>query len=199
MNKGDREANPGLSLLERADEISDWPSTRFDVKFDEPVSAVLKLLFGISETETTFARRGFRGGEGGVRPVLEKVGRAFVTGYHAALENDGEPALAARLGEIDLDHRGFAYEGAAMGLGILDCVTPWRRNRVRNFLNGAGEPHSYMVHVGLGWVAARLPRFLCRHLLDHASRITHHGALDPVLRWLVIDGYGFHEGFFHWP
>jgi hypothetical protein len=23
--------------------------------------------------------------------------------------------------------------------------------------------------------------------------------LDPLLRWLVLDGYGFHEGFFHWP
>ena len=23
--------------------------------------------------------------------------------------------------------------------------------------------------------------------------------LDPVLGWLGCDGYGFHEGFFHWP
>jgi hypothetical protein len=24
-------------------------------------------------------------------------------------------------------------------------------------------------------------------------------ALDPVLGWLALDGWGFHEGFFHWP
>jgi hypothetical protein len=23
--------------------------------------------------------------------------------------------------------------------------------------------------------------------------------LDPLLRWLVVDGYGFHEGYFGWP
>lgn len=22
---------------------------------------------------------------------------------------------------------------------------------------------------------------------------------DPLLGWLAVDGYGFHEGFFHWP
>jgi hypothetical protein len=24
------------------------------------------------------------------------------------------------------------------------------------------------------------------------------GVLDPLLRWLAFDGWGFHEGFFHW-
>jgi hypothetical protein len=24
-------------------------------------------------------------------------------------------------------------------------------------------------------------------------------AFDPTLRWLALDGYGFHQGFFHWP
>ena len=153
------------------------------------MGAILKLIFGISEAETTFARRGFRGGEAGVRQVLEKVGHNFVTGYHAALMDGREEVLVPRLEQIDLDYRGFAYEGAAMGLGILDRVTPWRRNRIRKFLNGAGDAHTYMVHVALGWVAARLPGSIEKVLEP----------FDPVLRWLVIDGYGFHEGFFHWP
>src|SRR5206468_1426775 len=100
-----------------------------------------------------------------------------------------EQLLATRLERVELDYRGFAYEGAAMGLGILDRVTPWRRNRVENFLRGAGEAHTYMVHVALGWVMARMPWGFAKKLRT----------LDPVLRWLVIDGYGFHEGFFHWP
>jgi hypothetical protein len=48
-----------------------------------------------------------------------------------------------------------------------------------------------MAHVGVGWAAARLPWFrrsLERRLADY----------DPLLRWLVVDGYGFHEGFFSW-
>ena len=44
-----------------------------------------------------------------------------------------------------------------MGLALLDRFTPWRRNRVKDFLSGAGEPHIYMVHVAIGWVVARVP------------------------------------------
>ncbi len=74
-----------------------------------------------------------------------------------------------------------------MALGILDRITPWRGDRVKRFLEGAGDPHAYMVHVALGWVAARIPGRLDRQLQS----------LDPLLRWLVLDGYGFHEGFFN--
>jgi len=147
-----------------------------------------RLVFGISRQETTFERRGFRGGSPVMRQRLEKVGGAFVGGYHAALE-EGKPAtLVSRLDESDLEFRGFAYEGAAMGLGLLDYLTPWNRWRVPAFLGGAGDAHTYMVHVGVGWVLARVPgsveKFISRY--------------DPLLRWLVVDGYGFHEGFFHW-
>ena len=45
------------------------------------------------------------------------------------------------------------------------------------------------MHVGLGWALARLRRSVTSHL----------ARLDPLLRWLVIDGYGFHEGYFDWP
>lgn len=57
------------------------------------------------------------------------------------------------------------------------------------FLDGAGKPHVYMVHVGAGWAWARLPVNIRR-----AGK-----RLDPVLGWLAFDGWGFHEGFFHWP
>jgi len=152
------------------------------------VGALLKFVFGISEAETTFERRGFRGGENGVREHIETIGRTFAAGYHAALENPQEAMLAARLEQVEAPLRGFAYEGAAMGLGVLDRVTPWRRDRVQSFLRGAGRDHIYMVHVALGWVLARLPGRIEKTLEP----------LDPLLRWLVLDGYGFHEGFFHW-
>src|SRR5262249_4301914 len=69
------------------------------------------------------------------------------------------------------------------------CFTPWRSRRVSDFLRGAGERHRYMVHVGVGWVWARL-KFGARG----ARR-----SLDPLLQWLAFDGWGFHEGFFRWP
>jgi hypothetical protein len=77
-----------------------------------------------------------------------------------------------------------------MGLGLLDCLTPWNRRRIRDFLAGDGGQHVYMVHVGIGWAAARLP-WVRRNLERFAQRF------DPLLRGLVIDGFGFHEGYFH--
>jgi hypothetical protein len=43
-----------------------------------------------------------------------------------------------------------------------------------------------MLYVGVGWAMARIPRF-------RWSTLT---APDPVLRWLVLDGYGFHQAYF---
>ena len=150
-----------------------------------------RTLLGISAEETTFARRRFRGDSAAVRERLEEVGRCFVLGYNAALEEDRPLPLAARLeSEVAREFQGFVYEGAGMALALLDTLLPGRRDRLARFLAGPGDAHAYIVHVGAGWILARLPlspeRLLAR---------LH----DPLLRWLALDGYGFHEGFFHWP
>ncbi len=151
-----------------------------------------RLVLGISPQETTFARRGFRETDPAVQHHLEHVGQTFVRGYHAALEVTDPEALGLQLDEVECLWQGFAYEGAAMGLALLDFMTPLRRDRWAAFLAGPGASHTYMLHVGFGWAAARLP-WVRRNFDRHCRR------LDPLLRWLVVDGYGFHEGFFHWP
>jgi enediyne biosynthesis protein E3 len=149
---------------------------------------ILRGLFGLPLEETSVGRRGFRGVSEGMRTRLEQVGETFLDGYHAALQLRDQAALAARLNSVDADLRGFAFEGAAMGLALRDTLTPWRPTRVTNFLSGDGDAHAYMVHVGVGWVWARFSfgfrRFRRR--------------LDPLLSWLAFDGWGFHEGYFHW-
>lgn len=147
-----------------------------------------KRLLSISLEEATFARRGFHEGEAGARQRLEQIGHTFLQGYHAAIEKDDPQALALRMNTIELELRGFAFEGAAMGWALLDVLTPWKRNRLQALLDGPGAAHVYMVHVGVGWALARLRRRVDRTLTR----------LDPVLRWLAIDGYGFHEGYFSW-
>ena len=110
-------------------------------------------------------------------------------GYRAVLTDPRVASFVPELDRVDSVVRGFAYEGAAMALALRDWFTPWKRDRVASFLRGAGDAHTYMVHVGAGWVLARVPgrvkNFLTR--------------FDPLLGWLLVDGYGFHEGFFHWP
>ncbi|HET7231274.1 MAG TPA: DUF1702 family protein [Longimicrobium sp.] len=144
-------------------------------------------LLGIDPREATFARRGFHAGDPAARERLEGVGHAFLRGYHAALAQAETPALAAALDGETAEWRGFAYEGAAMALALLDRLAPWGRGRLRRLLGGAGDAHAYMVHVGAGWALARL-----RARLDRPPP-----GLDPLLGWLALDGYGFHEGYFH--
>ena len=148
-----------------------------------------KRFLGLSPSEASFTKRGFLAGEDDARQRLEQIGITFLSGYHAALEETRFVPLARRLATVDGDLRGFAFEGAAMGLALLDCFTPWRKDRWRTFTERLGESHIYMMHVGLGWALARLRRCVTQHLAQ----------LDPLLGWLAVDGYGFHEGYFGWP
>jgi enediyne biosynthesis protein E3 len=150
-----------------------------------------RRVLGISPEEATFARRGFRQGDERARERLERVGRTFLAGYHAALEEGSLRALDQRLSTIAAEDRGFAFEGAAMGLTLLDHLVPWSRGRLRAFLEGPGAAHAYMVHVGAGWAFARLP--WVRRRLEPALR-----QFEPLIGWLVVDGFGFHEGYFSW-
>jgi enediyne biosynthesis protein E3 len=150
-----------------------------------------KVVFSISFEEATFARRGFRVSDTRAQQRLEQIGNVFLQGYHAVLEEDALEALDLQLRTVDTELRGFAFEGAAMGLTLLDSLSLWKGKRLQTFLNGPGAAHIYMVHVGVGWAVARLP-WLRRHVEQYLAR------LDPLLRWLAVDGYGFHEGYFNW-
>jgi hypothetical protein len=148
-----------------------------------------RRFLGLSPAEASFAQRGFRASDDEARRRLEQIGIIFLSGYHAALEETGFGPLAHRLAIVEAELRGFAFEGAAMGLALLDYFTPWRRDRWRTFTASMAQRHVYMMHVGLGWTLARLRRSVTSHLAQ----------LDPLLGWLVVDGYGFHEGYFSWP
>lgn len=143
------------------------------------------LCFGISPEQVTFARRGFEPTP--ARARLEGVAGTFVQGYHAALAEPNPLGLGERLLRVELELRGFAFEGAAMALTLLDLLSPGGLARLRGFLDGPGRAHAYMVHVGAGWAYARLRRRLPGP----------RAGMDPLLGWLALDGYGFHEGFFH--
>jgi enediyne biosynthesis protein E3 len=147
-----------------------------------------RRLLVLTPEQTSFARRGFQGATEPMREGLERAGGAFFEGYNLAVECGLPELIEPELNGIDLELRGFAFEGAAMGFSFLDWLTPWRRDRISRFLRGAGNAHAYMVHVGVGWSWARLPLNVRRA----------RSRLDPVLGWLAFDGWGFHEGFFHW-
>src|SRR5438876_597259 len=120
--------------------------------------SIRRLALGISTSETTFSHRGFSTSNRAVQQHLEAAGRQFVDGYHAALAKPQADRLAAGLNDVSVMYRGFAYEGAAMALALLDYLTPWNRGRLQALIDSpAGDAHRYMLHVGVGWAIARIP------------------------------------------
>ncbi|WP_255366223.1 MULTISPECIES: DUF1702 family protein [Amycolatopsis] len=137
-------------------------------------------------SETSLVKRGFHRKDPAAQELLETVGEKFLLGYANAVEARSAEQAAEWLERIPPKFRGFAYEGAGMGYGVLDGLPLGKSANIAEFLAGPGEKHNYIVYVGVGWAMARIPRFAW----PKAS------AFDPLLRWLVLDGYGFHQAYF---
>jgi hypothetical protein len=162
-----------------------------------PFLSQLRLqLFGLSPHEATFAKRGFQPTESQKQQYLEQIGRTFLIGYHLAIATPDPKMIVSELEAIAPEIEGFAYEGAAMGLALIDAFTPWNDRRVQQFLAEEGNAHIYMGYVGLGWALARIPKGISRYLTK--INICGGSFPDPLLGWLAIDGYGFHQGYFYW-
>jgi hypothetical protein len=113
----------------------------------------------------------------------------FLTGYAYAAEAKYVEDAVENLEQLPVRFRGFAYEGAGMGFAMRDGL-PFGGRLTEKFLaTGKGEEHVYIVYVGIGWALARLPRMRWAKATAAAT--------DPLLRWLVLDGYGFHQAYFH--
>jgi enediyne biosynthesis protein E3 len=130
-----------------------------------------------------------RGPNPAAREHADAIAGTVLHGYHAALDDNGLESLDRELTSLAPDERGYAFEGAAMALTLLDLLSVRRRDRVAGLISGPGAPYVHMIYVGIGWGLARLP-------WSFQARFRR---LDPLLRWLAIDGYGFHEGFFRAP
>jgi hypothetical protein len=148
--------------------------------------ALRRRLLTPSTAATKLETRGFHEKSQAARELLETIGETFLTGYGHAAEARTPDEAADRLDRLPVQFRGFAYEGAAMGFAVRDALPVGGSGRFARFLDGPGDPHVYMAYVGLGWAMARVPRF----------RWPKSRAIDPLLRWLVLDGYGFHQAYF---
>jgi hypothetical protein len=144
-------------------------------------------MFMPGEAETKWENRGFYSPGPPRQANLEKVVTKFLEGYTYGLQGRSLPEIEAALELIEPTFRGFAYEGCAMAMAVRDGINPVSRHWVRDFLAGRGGAHVYMAYIGVGWAMARLPKMRWRAITPR----------DPLLRWLALDGYGFHQAFFH--
>lgn len=117
-------------------------------------------------------------------PALIPISRVVYTvldcGFYAIAHprfDELVPMIEAR----DPELHGFAYEGAGMGLAILDFWMPWNR-RVKKFATGPAVRYKRAVYLGVGLGYARMGR--------NPQRIRNR-LPDPFWSWAVFDGYGY--------
>ncbi|WBB53767.1 DUF1702 family protein [Verrucosispora sp. WMMD573] len=152
------------------------------------ILALRQRILTPDKREALFDVRGFHAKNEAGRRSLESAGLSFIGGFGDAAGAPTPQAAEELLERRPAPLRGFAYEGAAMAYALIDGLRPGGGRGLARFLAGrGGAAHRYMVHVGAGWAMARLPRWRWKAVLPP----------DPLLRWLALDGYGFHQAYFH--
>lgn len=151
-----------------------------------PMSRSIASLLRQQYDKQEIARSVGRVHEAATSAELPEIVAVFLDAARTSTYPDAMSAIHSRLAEVPVELRGFAYEGAAMSAHILDRLCPGRAWRVPLLVGGVGCKFRYLVHVGVGWGMARLGQRKPR---------TAWG-LDPLLRWLALDGRGFHDLFF---
>ena len=123
------------------------------------------------------------------RKIYERVSEArayFLRGFSEVLEVPPE-ALPKLLQVTPFQGRGFAIEGMAMALTLMDELSPGPHSRLCVLFDGRSAEEQTLVAIGVGWASARL-----RKPLEWLPTTLH-----PHHKYAVADGYGFHHGFFH--
>lgn len=111
---------------------------------------------------------------------------AFLQGFREALKVSSE-VLFQFLQNQPYQKHGFALEGAAMALALMDEFSPAAQSRLEIFLNGRSTEEQVLGAIGVGWASARLGK-----PFDWKP-----STLGLQYISAVVDGYGFHQGIFH--
>jgi enediyne biosynthesis protein E3 len=146
------------------------------------LGTVMKPLFEVAPSDLPAPAEG----DGSTAERLSRVVFTVTECCELTLRTRREATLVAKLDAYPEELRGFAYEGAGVGLAALDHLLPWKQ-RTRRFVDGAASAYLYAVYLGAGMGLARLRR----NPEPFRRRLR-----DDVFNWVVLDGYGFHEGFF---
>jgi hypothetical protein len=151
------------------------------------VAGILRnRIFAPDPADVTFERRGFDPPGGERQANLERIGSTFLEGFGYGIRSSRMAQIESSLEAIEDARRGFAYEGCSMALAVRDSLRVTGGRWIRDFLRGPGARHVYMTHIGVGWAMARVPRIRWRAIMPD----------DPLLRWLALDGFGFHQAYF---
>lgn len=108
-------------------------------------------------------------------------------GLRLTLEDSRLEVLLPRLAVIDTEWRGFAYEGVGIALAVYDSWRPKGR-RLVNLVSMTADTYIISIYIGAGMGLAMLRNKRPDLFLAQQEQ--------PVLRWMIMNGYGFFRGFF---
>lgn len=164
------------------------------------VFSSIKKIASVNNREILFSHRKFYCNDNHTQAHLERIGFDFLQGYHSVWETNHSMHGCFALDGIAYSKRtpssqsnsniGFAIEGGAFACTILDLFVPNCAGNIEALLKKYGAKYDYLIYVGMGWFFAKFrwkPMRIVKQISD----------LDPLLKWLIWDGYGFYHGFFN--
>lgn len=155
------------------------------------LGSLRRLVMAPSLQEVTLGARGFPGASSEYAPKLDAIPQSVVCGFEWGIDSRDQDEIVRRLGFVEPELRGFAYEGAVMAFTIRDVMG--RGTRARDLLNGPGAEHLFVAYIGIGFAMNHLPRGLWRKVVPDLAGSPYH----PTMTWLAVDGYGFDLAYFH--
>ncbi|MEC0248484.1 DUF1702 family protein [Paenibacillus chitinolyticus] len=126
---------------------------------------------------------------------FQEILRAFLSGNNYAVN----PLMSISGIRRRLDrnfepfYRGFAYEGAGMGLGArASLFGPWKGKKFERYLQELDPGHIYQYYVGLGWWLHARYGFRTSAYRNWVRKI------DASYAPILFDGVGFKTGLFEY-
>ncbi|MBF6329481.1 DUF1702 family protein [Nocardia transvalensis] len=150
-----------------------------------PIGPLRSLLLGTRAVPDPLNRPHFAAPSPATAAELERVSLHLSQAIDFAVRSKNNDEVIAHLAGVPEQYQGFAYEGAATGLAVLDALTPGG-HRAADMFSGPTAKHDLTMYVGVGLSYGRVPKPLW------GKAFPKH----PVYRWLTLDGFGFYNAFF---
>lgn len=123
----------------------------------------------------------------GIQQKMDTIKSIFQQVQSIEINNDNWPVLFGQLNATDAEFRSIAFEAAAMNAALKDLEHDGELSLWLHLATSAeAVPHLTQIHVGLGWA-------LAQQQVDPSLYLPH---LNPLMRYRVLDGYGYYEGMF---
>ncbi|MES2622311.1 MAG: DUF1702 family protein [Bacteroidota bacterium] len=114
--------------------------------------------------------------------TIQHIFRQVQEGY---IETTSVTELVQQAEKHEPEFRSIAYEATSFCLALSDFKNHNQPESWFQFLQ-LSSPHATQIHVGLGWAMAQL----------QLNPLIILDKLTPMMRYRVLDGYGYYEGIF---